>query len=194
MKCTCTLITIMAFIISVFIFSLLPIKTVQALNQNILNKAEESTVEYGSFLPYFYHNLSAKKITTSLIKDELDCPFRCIEEPKCLSFNIAAYPDAKGFHLCELLATDKFGSREKIQSNASFHYFSPVSLLDRITCSIVPETKLLVFISFLHFQSEMPSYPSPSPTHAICGGRVKPMIHGSTFVEQQMLLLLFNKR
>ena len=127
----CTLLTNMAFIISAFIFSVLVKKSV-ALNQNILYKAEESSVDYGSFQPYFYQYLSAKKINTSSIKDEFDCPFRCIGEPKCLSFNIAAYPDAKGFYLCELLATEKFGTKEKIQFNASFHHYSPVSLIDRI--------------------------------------------------------------
>lgn len=123
-----TLLTNMAFIISVFISSVLLKKSV-ALNQNYIYKAGESTVDYGSFQLYFYQYLSAKKINTSLVKDEMDCPFKCIGEPKCLSFNIAAFPDTKGFYLCELLANEKFGNGEKIQSNASFHHYSPVSIM-----------------------------------------------------------------
>ena len=85
-------------------------KTVEAFNQNTLYEAKENTVDFGNFQPYFYQYLSAKKINTSLIKDELGCPFRCIDETKCSSYNIAAFPDTKGFYLCNLLATEKFGN------------------------------------------------------------------------------------
>lgn len=48
-------------------------------------------------------------------------------EPKCVSFNVAANPDSNDFFLCELLDTDMFHDKGKLQNKASFHHFSPVS-------------------------------------------------------------------
>lgn len=78
--------------------------------------------------------LSAEKLASLMVKDvELDCAFKCVGEPKCFSFNIAAYPDAKNLHLCEMLATDKY--RAMLQTNASFHHYSPLVSLLRVNVS-----------------------------------------------------------
>jgi len=60
-----------------------------------------------------------------MVEDQFDCTFLCVAEPKCYSFNMAAYPDSKGLYLCELLATDKYRETEKFHSNATFHHYSP---------------------------------------------------------------------
>ena len=57
--------------------------------------------------------------------DQMDCTFFCVGEPKCRSFNVAAYPDSKGLYLCELLASDKYGAKTKFHANATFHHYSP---------------------------------------------------------------------
>ena len=69
--------------------------------------------------------LWAEKVASSMVTDQLDCTFLCVGEPKCYSFNMAAYPDSKGLYLCELLATDKYRATEKFHANATFHYYSP---------------------------------------------------------------------
>ena len=38
---------------------------------------------------------------------------------------MAVYPDSKGFHLCELLATDKYTETKSFHGNATFHNYSP---------------------------------------------------------------------
>ena len=60
-----------------------------------------------------------------MVRDQFDCTFLCVAEPKCYSFNMAAYHDSKGLYLCELLATDKYRETKKFHSNATFHRYSP---------------------------------------------------------------------
>lgn len=95
--------------------------------QKLPYKLENGFLAYGSFSPFYYHSLTTTKIITSSPEDKLDCGFACIAEPKCVSFNIAANPDSNHLFLCELLDTDMFHEKGKLQSNASFHHFSPVS-------------------------------------------------------------------
>ena len=73
--------------------------------------------------PFTY--LWVNKLASSMAEDQIDCTFLCVGEPKCSSFNMAAYPDSKGLYLCELLATDKYRSKTKFHANATFHHYSP---------------------------------------------------------------------
>lgn len=83
-------------------------------------------INFGNFKWDWRKRLSAEKITSFLIEDdELDCPLKCLGEPRCFSFNIAAYPDSKGLHLCEVLAKDKYRAKNMLQTNASFNHCSP---------------------------------------------------------------------
>ncbi|KAJ7315453.1 hypothetical protein OS493_038693 [Desmophyllum pertusum] len=83
----------------------------------------------GEFQRNPFHYLWVKKITSSMVTDQLDCTFLCVGEPKCYSFNMAAYPDSKGLYLCELLATDKYRAINKFHANATFHHYSPSVIL-----------------------------------------------------------------
>ena len=74
---------------------------------------------------YSFHYLWAENIERSMVEDQFDCTFLCVAEPKCYSFNMAAYPDSKGLYLCELLATDKYRETKKFLANATFHHYSP---------------------------------------------------------------------
>ncbi|KAL9979545.1 hypothetical protein ACROYT_G017221 [Oculina patagonica] len=81
----------------------------------------------GNFKPELYHYLLATTITSSFVVDAFDCVFACMGETKCYSFNMAAFPDASGLYLCELLATDKYRASESdLQENSTFHHFSPL--------------------------------------------------------------------
>ena len=79
----------------------------------------------GDFKRNPFHYLWAEKVTSSNVGDQFDCTFLCVAEPKCYSFNMAAYPDSKGLYLCELLATDKYREIKRFHANASFHHYSP---------------------------------------------------------------------
>ena len=99
--------------------------TVGAVQQSSLNRTGDQKFIFGNFKVDFYQHLSVAASNSLLLKDELDCPFECIAEARCYSFNVAAYPDPKGLYLCELLDTDKYRARDKLQANASFHHHSP---------------------------------------------------------------------
>ncbi|KAJ7315454.1 Basement membrane-specific heparan sulfate proteoglycan core protein [Desmophyllum pertusum] len=88
----------------------------------------------GEFQRNPFHYVWVKKITSSMVADQLDCTFLCVGEPKCYSFNMAAYPDSKGLYLCELLATDKYRATNKFHANATFHHYSPSSPCESDPC------------------------------------------------------------
>ena len=99
------------------------LKLICAMQNSALYRYPTSTVSFGNFErdPFYY--LWAEKLSSSMVKDQLDCTFLCVREPNCYSFNMAAYPDSKGVWLCELLATDKYRETEKFHANATFHHY-----------------------------------------------------------------------
>ena len=72
-----------------------------------------------------------------MVENELECIFLCVEEPKCYSLNLAVYPDSKGLHLCELLATDKYKATKHFLASDTFHHHRPgVSKIGRANLRI----------------------------------------------------------
>ena len=95
-----------------------------ATDSSTLDRNPAGHFSVGDFKRNPFHYLWAEKITSSMVEDQFDCTFPCVAEPKCYSFNMAAYPDWKGLYLCELLATDKYRQTKKFHSNATFHHYS----------------------------------------------------------------------
>ena len=117
------------FCSSTFVFTAtvsLLFQTVGAFQRSTLYR--DRKISYANFdKPDFEQRLSAAKVTSFLVKDSaFDCPFKCVGEPRCFSFNIAVYPDSKGLYLCELLATDKYRAKNNLEVNATFHHHSPL--------------------------------------------------------------------
>ena len=82
-------------------------------------------LSFGNFKRNPFHYLWEKNITWSMVIDQLDCTFLCVDEPKCYSINVAAHPDSNGLYLCELLATDKYRATKNFHASATFHHYSP---------------------------------------------------------------------
>ena len=101
------------------------LKLMFAMQNSALYRYPTGDVSVGKFKQNPFHYLWVEKLASSMVADQLDCTFLCVGEPKCYSFNMAAYPDSKGLYLCELLATDKFRATEKFHANATFHHYSP---------------------------------------------------------------------
>ncbi len=99
--------------------------TVLATGKGALYRNPTGKISFGNFKRNPFHYLWEKKITSSIVADQSVCAFLCVVEPKCYSFNMAAYPDLKGLYLCELLATDKYRATKKFHANATFHHYSP---------------------------------------------------------------------
>ena len=113
----------MASIVCVFLLSSL--KIILAREESALYRNPKGDLSAGNFKLNPFHYLWVEKLESSMVADQLDCPFLCVGAPKCYSLNMAAYPDSKGLYLCELLATDKYRATEKFHANATFHHYSP---------------------------------------------------------------------
>ena len=97
-----------------------------ATQNSALYRYPTDRASFGKFKCDPFYFLWEEKLTSSMVEDKLDYTFLCVGEPKCYSFNIAVYPDSKGLHLCELLATDKDREAEKVHANFTFHHCSPL--------------------------------------------------------------------
>ncbi|KAK2571469.1 Seminal plasma protein BSP-30 kDa, partial [Acropora cervicornis] len=114
-----------------FVFFVIPLlaKAFHAWLQDDPYRVENGFITYGGFHPSFYHSLTATQIAITLSEDILDCGFACMDKPKCASFNVAAKPDSSGSSLCELLETGMYYDSGKLQGNASFHHYSPRTVI-----------------------------------------------------------------
>ena len=159
------------------------LKLMFAMQNSALYRYPTGDVANGKFKQNPFHYLWAEKVASSMVADQLDCTFLCVGEPKCYSFNMAAYPDSKGLYLCELLATDKYRATEKFHANATFHHYSPsVRFMDynvtRFACFVLffSIKFLLLFLPYtlqqwidfkiLYFQS--PCESAPCKNGAVC--------------------------
>ena len=101
------------------------LQMLHAMENSALYRNPTGDFSVGKFAQNPFHYLWGKKITSSKVADQFDCTFLCVGEPKCSSFNVAAYPDSNGLYLCELLATDKYRATKRFHANATFHHYSP---------------------------------------------------------------------
>ena len=109
--------------VAVFVTASVLSKTFGTPQQSVFFRYQQFS--FGIFKRDWGKRLSAEKVKSFMLKDhEFDCPFKCLNEPKCFSFNIATFPDLNGLHLCELLAADKYRAKNKLQTNASFNHWS----------------------------------------------------------------------
>ncbi|KAJ7357606.1 hypothetical protein OS493_024419 [Desmophyllum pertusum] len=123
-----------AVILSCAIPKLQVLPMMHAMEKSALYRNPTGDFSVGEFQRNPFHYLWMKKIASSMVTDQLDCTFLCVGEPKCYSFNMAAYPDSKGLYLCELLATDKYRATNKFHANATFHHYSPSSPCESDPC------------------------------------------------------------
>ena len=93
--------------------------------ESLQDRNQESIIHNANFITDHFQYLSASRIISFLVRSHYDCPCRCIEELRCSSLNVAAYPDSSGGYLCELLDTHKYKTGNKLLMNTSFHHYSP---------------------------------------------------------------------
>ena len=99
---------------------------VDAWMQSSLFRHQFGSLSFGNFIQDANHQLVATKLKSFVLNGPIDCTFKCIEEVRCLSFNLAAHPDSDGLYQCDLLATDKFrATSEAFQGSVTFHHYSP---------------------------------------------------------------------
>ena len=77
-----------------------------------------------SFLKDEFHCLNMSRVGTFTVYDIFDCTFECLNNPSCLSVNMAAFKGAKGDIWCELLSSDKYRNSTEYKRNKSSHHFT----------------------------------------------------------------------
>ena len=113
-----------SFVLLSFLLSQVSV-VIYAMQDSALHRNVLGGFSVGDFQQNPFTYLWVNKLASSMAADQIDCTFLCLGEPKCHSFNMAAFPDSKGLYLCELLATDKYRSKTKFHANATFHHYSP---------------------------------------------------------------------
>lgn len=82
-------------------------------------------VSYGNIIEDRFQYLNERSITSTTVRNELDCAVLCIERPTCVSFQVkAAQAGSHGSRTCELLATDKFHSKQSLVHRSDYHYYT----------------------------------------------------------------------
>ena len=132
----------MAFLSFVFIFVFILVSIITQYGRSTqpgdLLRSGNREFMYGNFMAVFQKHLSTSVIASFLIKDKFHCPFECIAESECFSYNLAAYPD-NGWYICELLNTDMYRAKTELKTNVSFHHFSRL-----VSCSSSTIREILV--------------------------------------------------
>ena len=96
-----------------------------AYEQNSLLSRQFRNFSSGIFTRDAHRQLAVTKLKSFVLDGQVNCALRCIGEPQCLSYNLAAYPDADGLYQCDLLATDKYRATAKdFEASAAFHHYS----------------------------------------------------------------------
>ena len=84
----------------------------------------DKTFKQRHFLKEHFHYLNVTSLGIFNLYDLLDCVFKCITNPLCLSINMATSKEADGEVWCELLSSDKYRDAENYNENTSSHHFS----------------------------------------------------------------------
>ena len=71
---------------------------------------------------FSYLNIS--KINSAEVKNDGECPFACLKEPMCFSYNLEASASKTGTRVCELLPSDKYNNSDEVIISQKFHHYS----------------------------------------------------------------------
>ena len=107
---------------SLFVIHIFSLNGVSGAKNNMRNTGQG--LSYANFVRDPFHYLNATKVGSSLVHKASACNLACVDNPSCVSFNVAAQPDIYGYLLCELLATDKYNSSDQFKENPGFHYYN----------------------------------------------------------------------
>ena len=100
---------------------ILVIKVAAQQQENLYRGLEH---EHANFVEHLHTILNVSAIILHKVSDALSCAFNCLENARCISYNVAVFPDADGKYECQLLATDKYNSSDNLTSTKEFNHYS----------------------------------------------------------------------
>lgn len=71
------------------------------------------------FAVHEFHYLNVLPVGVRMVYDDLDCTFKCLYHPTCISVNLVA----EGGLWCELLSSDKYSNPKEFKQNKSSHHY-----------------------------------------------------------------------
>ena len=75
------------------------------------------------FVKHPNSSLNVTPIVSIKAMDNFCCVDHCLNEKRCLSFNLAVKP-IDNMYECQLLSTDKYNSSSKFENSKDFHHYS----------------------------------------------------------------------
>ena len=85
--------------------------TLQSVRQHIFVREE-------------FRYLNVSRVGTFTVYDVFDCTFECLNNPSCVSVNMAASKGSNDELWCELLSSDKYRNSSDYDGNKSSHHFA----------------------------------------------------------------------
>ena len=79
---------------------------------------------FANFKELIHHVLDTPSIERISVQASEDCLFRCVNNDRCFSANVAAFRRPDGNLSCDLLPTEKHTASEKLKANHTFHHYS----------------------------------------------------------------------
>ena len=67
--------------------------------------------------------LNVTRLKTTFVDDILDCSFTCLQQTRCVSFNLAVVANSEGKFWCELLPSTRYSNPQRLTSNSQSRHF-----------------------------------------------------------------------
>ena len=108
-------------VFAAFVVILITIKVTAQQQENLYRGPEH---RHANFVEHLHTILNVSAIIFHKVSDALSCAFNCLENARCISYNVAVFPDADDKYECQLLATDKYNSSDNLTSTKEFNHYS----------------------------------------------------------------------
>ena len=112
---------VIPLVFAAFVVILITIKVTAQQQENLYRGPEH---RHANFVEHLHTILNVSAIIFHKVSNALSCAFKCLENARCFSFNVAVFPDADGKYECQLLATDKYNSSSDLKPNNQFNHYS----------------------------------------------------------------------
>ena len=89
-----------------------------------LQRDSHNPLRFANFKEHFHHVLDMPSIERIAVQDSKHCLLRCVNNDRCFSANVAAFPRPDGNVSCDLLPTFKYNASDKFKANHTFHHYS----------------------------------------------------------------------
>ena len=94
-------------------------------SHGLKRSASQNGESYANFVAHKFKYLQGSLFDSSCeVVQDNECAFACVNNPSCVSFNIALSPNENGKLRCELLSEDMFRFTDKLIVSQQFHHYS----------------------------------------------------------------------